>query len=143
MERRDFITVAAATAAIGVATQAFAQGTPGASMHPAKYKALEEASGRCVAAGNGCLRHCLGMLSMNDTSMAGCTDSAYQVVTACGALQVLAAINSTHLPAFAKAVGEICIACQKECEKFPNVAECSACGAACKACAEECRKASA
>jgi hypothetical protein len=40
-------------------------------------------------------------------------------------------------------VGEICVACQKECEKFPNIAECTACGAACKTCAEECRKVSA
>lgn len=112
-------------------------------MHPPKYKALQDASGRCVAAGNDCLRHCLGMLSMKDVSMAGCTDSAYQVVAACGALQTLAAVNSTYLPAFARAVGEICIACQKECEKFPNVAECNACGIACKSCAEECRKTSA
>ncbi len=75
--------------------------------------------------------------------MAGCTESAYQLVAACGALQTLAAVNSTHVPAFAKAVGEVCLACQKECEKSPNIAECSARGAACKTCAEECRKASA
>jgi Cys-rich four helix bundle protein (predicted Tat secretion target) len=143
MERRDFITAAATVAAIGVASEAFAQGAGAASMHPPKYKALQDASGRCVAAGNDCLRHCLGMLSMKDVSMAGCTDSAYQVVAACGALQTLAAVNSTYLPAFARAVGEICIACQKECEKFPNVAECNACGIACKSCAEECRKTSA
>ena len=40
MERRDFITVVGAAAAIGVASQAFAQGAGGASMHPPKYKAL-------------------------------------------------------------------------------------------------------
>ena len=143
MERRDFITAAATIAAIGVASEAFAQGAGAASMHPPKYKALQDASGRCVAAANDCLRHCFGMLSMKDVSMAGCTDSAYQVAAACGALQTLAAVNSTYLPAFARAVGEICIACQKECEKFPNVAECNACGIACKSCAEECRKTSA
>jgi hypothetical protein len=76
------------------------------------------------------------MLSMKDLSMAGCTDLAYQLVVACGALQSLAAVNSIHLPTFAKPVGAICVACQNECEKFPNVAECKACGAACKACAE-------
>lgn len=105
MERRDFITAAATIAAIGVASEAFAQGAGAASMHPPKYKALQDASGRCVAAGNDCLRHCLGMLSMKDVSMAGCTDSAYQVVAACGALQTLAAVNSTYLPAFARARG--------------------------------------
>ena len=143
MDRRDVIAAAAATAAIGVASQAMAQGASSTSMHPPKYKALEESSARCVATGEDCLRHCLGMLSMKDTSMAGCTDAAYQVVAACGALHTLAAVNSTHVPALAKAVANICVACQKECEKFPDVAECKACGAACKTCAEECHKVSA
>jgi hypothetical protein len=31
--------------------------------------------------------------------MAGCTDAAYQVVVACGALQALAAVNSPHVGA--------------------------------------------
>jgi mono/diheme cytochrome c family protein len=35
--------------------------------------------------------------------------------------------------------GTICIACQNVCEKFPNLAECTACGIASKACAEEYR----
>jgi Cys-rich four helix bundle protein (predicted Tat secretion target) len=140
MERRDFIAIAGVTAAIGAASQAQAQGASGQSMHPPKYKALEESAGRCVAAGNDCLRHCMGMLAMKDVNMAACTDSAYQLVAACGALQTLAAVNSAHLPAFARAVGAICAACQGECEKFPNVAECKMCGDACKTCAEECRK---
>ena len=109
MERRDFITVAAAAAAIGAASQARAQVAAGASMHPPKYKALEESSGHCVATGNDCLRHCLGMLSMKDVSMAGCTDSAYQLVAACNTLHTLAAVNSVHIPTFARAVGEICV----------------------------------
>jgi Cys-rich four helix bundle protein (predicted Tat secretion target) len=143
MERRELIAAVGAAAAVASASQAFAQGAAGVSMHPPKYKALEESSSRCVATGNDCLRHCLGMLAMKDVSMSGCTDSVYQLVAACGALHTLAAVNSTHVPVFAKAVGTICTACQNECEKFPNVAECKACGAACKACAEECRKVSA
>src|SRR4051812_4285469 len=100
MERRELFAAVGAAAAIASASDAFAQGTGGASMHPAKYKALEESSGRCVAAGNDCLRHCLGMATMKDTSMAECASSAYQLVAACGALQTLAAVNSTHLVAF-------------------------------------------
>jgi len=110
-------------------------------MHPPKYKALEEAASHCVATGNDCLRHCLGMYAMKDTSMANCADAAYQVVVACGALQALAAVNSPHVGAVAKGVEQICKACQTECEKFPNVAECKACGESCKACAAECAKA--
>ena len=59
------------------------------------------------------------MLAMKDTSMAGCTNSSYQMIAACGALQTLAAVNSPHVPAFAKVVAQMCEDCQKECEKFP------------------------
>jgi hypothetical protein len=45
-----------------------------------------------------------------------------------------------HVPAFAKVVAQLCADCQKECEKFPDVAECKTCGDSCKTCAEECRK---
>jgi hypothetical protein len=51
-------------------------------MHPPKYKALEEATAHCVATGNDCLRHCLAMYKMKDTSMSDCADSALQLVNA-------------------------------------------------------------
>jgi len=142
MERRELIAAAGISAAFLSAGAALAQGTrPAAtSMHPAKYKALEEAAARCVATANDCIRHCLGMVAMNDTSMAACNASAYEVVQACTALHALAAVNSKNLPAFARAVGAICVACQKECEKFPQFAECTACAASCKTCAEQCGK---
>lgn len=80
------------------------------------------------------------MLSMDDTSMADCTKASYDVIAACGALEVLASTNSPHAPAFAKAVAEVCEACKKECDKFPQYSECVAMGASCKTCAEECHK---
>ncbi|WP_294539846.1 four-helix bundle copper-binding protein [uncultured Rhodoblastus sp.] len=141
MERRAFLAAAGAAALLST-TDARAQtgemrmGT----MHPPKYKALQELSGHCVGTANDCLRHCIGMLAMNDHSMTGCINTAYQVVVACGALQALAAVNSRQTPAFAKATAEICAACQRECEKYPEVAECKACAESCKACGDECRK---
>jgi len=139
MERREFL---GAVAAAALATPALAEEHQH-SMHPAKYKALQDASGHCVATANDCLRHCVGMLAMKDLSMSACVNTATQVVAACGALQTLAALNSPGVPAFAKATEEICLACQKECEKFPEAAECKACAESCRACAEECRKAAA
>ncbi len=144
MDRREFIAAAGTVAAVASASQAFAQmAAEEPMMHPPKYKALEEAAAHCVATGNDCLRHCLGMYAMKDTSMAGCADAAFQLVAACGALQTLAAVNSAHTGHFAKVVEMICKDCQKECEKWPKVAECKACGESCKACAEECAKAAA
>jgi len=140
MDRREFIAAAGTVAAAASTSQAFAQMAAEESMHPPKYKALEEAAAECVETGNDCLRHCLGMFKMKDTSMSECADAAYQLVAACDALQAIAAVNSEHTGHLAKAVAMICKDCQKECEKFPKVAECKACGDACKACAAECDK---
>jgi Cys-rich four helix bundle protein (predicted Tat secretion target) len=144
MQRREFITAVGTAAAIVAAgaPQAFAE--MGAEhMHPAKFKDLQDSAGHCVATGEDCLRHCFGMLAMKDTSMAACTDSAFQLVAACKALQSLAAVNSPHTGHFAKVVEMICTDCQKECEKFPQYAECKSCAEACKTCAAECKKVSA
>ena len=109
-------------------------------MHPPKYKALEDSASKCVVTGNDCLRHCYGMFSMKDTSMAACAKAAFQLVAACAALSSLAAVNSEHTGHLAKTVEMICNDCKKECDNFPKVTECKDCGDACKACADECQK---
>jgi Cys-rich four helix bundle protein (predicted Tat secretion target) len=144
MDRREFIAAAGTVAAAASASHAFAQmAAEEPMMHPPKYKALEDSAAKCVATGNDCLRHCLGMYKMKDASMGGCADAAFQLVAACGALAALAAVNSEHTGHLAKVVEMVCNDCKKECDKFPKVSECKACGDACKACAEECRKAAA
>jgi Cys-rich four helix bundle protein (predicted Tat secretion target) len=140
MERREFIAAVGAVAAAASASSAFAQEAGAAHHHPPKYKGLSDAAAKCVLDGNNCLRHCFGMLTMNDTSMAECTKAAFDVIAGCGALETLAAVNSAHTPALAKAVAEMCLACKKECDKFPQYSECVDMGASCKACAEECHK---
>jgi Cys-rich four helix bundle protein (predicted Tat secretion target) len=138
MDRREFIAAAGTLAAAASASPAFAQMEE--NMHPPKYEALEKAAAHCVETGNDCLRHCFGMFKMKDTSMANCADSVYQLVAACAALNALAAVNSEHTGHLAKTVAMVCRDCQKECEKFPHIAECKACGESCKACAAECDK---
>jgi Cys-rich four helix bundle protein (predicted Tat secretion target) len=141
MDRREFIAAAGTVAAAASTSQAFAQmAAEEPMMHPPKYKALEEAAVHCVATGNDCLRHCLGMYKMKDASMGGCADAVFQLVAACGALSTLAAVNSEHTGHLAKVVEMVCNDCKKECDKFPKVTECKTCGDACKTCAEECRK---
>lgn len=152
MERREFITTLGAAAATLSASAALAEDASKAKkedphahhmMHMAKYKAVADTSAKCVSTGNECLRHCFDMLSMNDASMAACTKSTADLIAACGALATLAATNSPFTPAFAKTVADVCMACKKECDKFPQFVECKNCGDACKACADECRKISA
>ncbi len=141
MERREFMTTLGAAAAVLSASSAFAEeGGKIVHHHPPKYKAVSDTSAKCVLDGNNCLRHCFGMLTMNDTSMAECTKAAFDVVAGCGALETLASVNSAATPALAKVVEDLCLACKKECDKFPQYSECVDMGASCKACAEECRK---
>lgn len=144
MERREFIAAMGAAAAAASVTPAFAEekAAPGAPVHrhPPKYKALADAAGKCAIDGDSCLRHCFGMLSMNDTSMAACTTSTFDVIAGCRALETLASVNSPYTAAMAKTVEAMCLACKKECDKFPQYSECVDMGASCKACAEQCRK---
>jgi Cys-rich four helix bundle protein (predicted Tat secretion target) len=142
MERREFMGAVAAAAAAVAASSARAEDMPAghAHHHAAKYAAVAASAAKCVTTGNDCLRHCYEMLSMKDTSMADCTRSTADLIAACGALASLAALNSPFTPAIAKTVAEVCLACKKECDKFPQQAECKACGEACAACAEECKK---
>lgn len=142
MQRREFIVAMGGVAAAS-ASQAFAQTGEGGGleeMHPPLYKALEKASVDCVATGNDCLRHCFGMFSMKDPSMAACANAAFQLVAACGALASLTSVNSPHAHSLAKTVERVCEDCKKECDKFYKITECKACGDACQKCAEECRK---
>jgi Cys-rich four helix bundle protein (predicted Tat secretion target) len=143
MKRREFLVGLGAAAAVASASQVLAQGAPASGMegmHAPKYKALEESTAHCVGTGDDCLRHCFGMMSMGDASMVGCTKAAYDMVAGCTALHSLAAVNSPHTPALAKAVADMCAGCQKECEKYPNIPECKACGESCANCAQECSK---
>jgi Cys-rich four helix bundle protein (predicted Tat secretion target) len=140
MDRREFIAAAGTAAALATASPAFAQMAGEEEMHPPKYKALEAETLKCVGTGNDCLRHCLSMYKMKDTSMSDCADAAFQLVAACDALNTLASVNSAHTGHLAKVVAMVCRDCQKECEKFPKIDVCKACGESCKACAAECDK---
>jgi len=143
MQRREFLIGLGAAAALASTTQAFADDKPasGASdMHPAMYAGVQRAAAHCVSAGDDCLRHCFGMLSMNDTSMMGCTKASYEMVAACNALATLAAANSPHVPALAKVVATICADCKKQCDKYPNIPECKACAETCANTISECEK---
>jgi Cys-rich four helix bundle protein (predicted Tat secretion target) len=105
MERRQFIALATTTVAAASGTDAFAQPSAPASMHPPKYKALEDAAAACVVSADDCLPHCLGMLTGKDTSMAACTRLVIEVSTVCRALQTLASVNSTFTVAFREGRG--------------------------------------
>ncbi|MCB1907073.1 MAG: Csp1 family four helix bundle copper storage protein [Rhodocyclaceae bacterium] len=99
------------------ASRAFAQHE---HHHPAGSLArdsLVDAAGACVARAEACLAHCLVLMGDGDTAIAACARSVNETITACTALQKLAAQNSSHAPKMAVLTEEICRACEDECRK--------------------------
>jgi Cys-rich four helix bundle protein (predicted Tat secretion target) len=144
MERRSFVTALglAALTAPAVAAQEKPPKPAAPEVRPKpSYAALAQASSLCVAAGQDCLRRALAALATKEVSLADCANSAADVVAACGALAGLAGLGAPYAPAFARTVADLCLACKRDCDKLPNVAECAALGAACASCAAECAKA--
>jgi Cys-rich four helix bundle protein (predicted Tat secretion target) len=144
MERRSFVTAlgfAALAAPASAASEKPAKPAPREVPAKPSYAALAQASSICLAAGQNCLRRALAALATKDVALADCANSTADVVAACGALAALAGLGSPYAPAFARTVADLCLACKKDCDKLPNVAECAALGAACASCAAECAKA--
>ena len=109
-------------------------------MHGSGANPLIDAASNCVKAGQACTAHCLSLFLSGDVSTAACVKSVDEAQAICVALQKLAAAGSSQLPAMAKIAHASCQACETECRKHEQHAECKACADACKACAEECRK---
>ena len=144
MERRSFVTAlgfAALTAPASAASEKPAKPAQQEVRPKQSYAALARSSSICLVAGQNCLRRALAALATKDVALADCANSAADVVAACGALAALAGLGSPYAPAFARTVADLCLACEKDCDKLPSVAECAALGAACASCAAECAKA--
>jgi len=140
MDRREWISGVTGLAMASLATAAQAQ-HEGHQHHavPPGRKAVIEAAGACVARGEECLAHCLVLLSTGDKTLAACAQSVSETVAGCGALQKLAAQDSTFGKRMAGLVREMCKACEDECRKHEDKhAECKACAEACVDCARAC-----
>lgn len=148
MNRRQFIGGTAAISLAAATTLANAHGhhDHGSHSHAANstdnaYEAARKAAGRCVAAGQVCLTHCITLLSKGDTSMKDCAAAVNQMLALCGAMQNLAAQNSRLTPSLAKVCIEACKQCAAACQKHAaHHAECKACYESCTDCIKECEK---
>ena len=133
--RRNFLASAGVVVAAGVAGAALAEAAeePTAKAGDPHQGVLDAARG-CVADGQACLAHCLGMFRNGDTSLAACAQSVAQMLPACTAVAQLTSLNATRLGEFATACRDICDDCEKECRKHADK------HAVCKACADSCAK---
>jgi Cys-rich four helix bundle protein (predicted Tat secretion target) len=152
--RRDFIGgTAAGLGAILAATSARAEeGTGGHEGHAGHetaasastsgtHKNLIRKASECIAAGDTCVGHCIGLLGKGDTSLKDCLMRVQEMLPSCAALIRFAALDSPRLKELAKFCADVCDDCEKECKKHEKHHEvCKACMEACAACSKECRE---
>lgn len=106
----------------------------------AKNKALVDAALACVGRGEVCAEHCIGMLSMGDTSLKDCLRSVQTMLPMCLALARLGALDAKRLKEFAKVCRDVCADCEEECKKHSEKHElCKACADSCADCIKECK----
>ena len=144
MKRREAMAGSGAFLLAAVSTAVMAQGKDAhhdhSQMHGSAYGALIAATADCVVKGQECFAHCLVLLADGDKTMGSCAKAVNQMLAACGALQNLAAQQSTLTPAMAKVALEACQLCEKECRKHEKRhAECKACMESCLNCIKQCK----
>jgi Cys-rich four helix bundle protein (predicted Tat secretion target) len=146
MERRELLNAMGGLAIAGLGTNAIAAATPSAADHShhhheeGGHSALAAAAADCVTKGNICLAHCLVLLGDGDKGMVQCARSVNQMLAYCGALQKIAAQDSSRTAALAKLTLEVCVECEKECRRHEKKhAECKACADSCAECIKQCK----
>ena len=146
MERRELLSAMGGLAIASLGTNAIAAATPSAADHShhhhdeGGHSALAAAAADCVTKGNICLAHCLVLLGDGDKGMVQCARSVNQMLAYCGALQKIAAQDSSRTAALAKLTLEVCVECEKECRRHEKKhAECKACADSCAECIKQCK----
>lgn len=100
-----------------------------------------EAAGKCVAAGQLCLQHCIALLAGGDTTMGDCARSTADMVAVSQATQALAAGNSPQLKALAAVALASVTRCAEACSAHAGKhAACKTCGERCEEAAKEYRR---
>jgi Cys-rich four helix bundle protein (predicted Tat secretion target) len=133
MLRRDFMAGQSALLATTYAADADA-GPPRPPRHAAAgpdEPALKAASA-CVAAGQVCLQHCLGLLAAGDADLAECVRAVADMLAISAATQALAATGAPELKAQAAVARDAAARCEAACRRF------AAQHPACRECAERC-----
>ena len=142
MDRREALKIAAGSAAL-LAGSAMAAQDHKFPKH-AEFKNANEdlvAEARaCARTGEACLRVCLEVLEMGDTSMAACAKSVRELIFACDALAGMAVHDSRHLAEYAALTSKVCADCREQCLKHKEHSQCLDCANSCEACIEVCER---
>jgi len=135
--RRAVLTGASGLILAGFVRGAAAAAQPVGAANPS----LVATALHCSGTGEICLEHCLKEFTRGDTMLAKCAARVAEMVPVCKGLASLAALESEHLPAYAKVCIDVCKSCEVECRKHEAHHEiCKECADACAKVIEACRK---
>jgi Cys-rich four helix bundle protein (predicted Tat secretion target) len=124
------VATAAVTSLPGLATNADAVAEPADAPNAALVRTALE----CAGTGELCLHHCFTEFAKGQTMLAQCAARVGEMVPVCRTLASLAALESSHLKAYAKICIDVCQACEDECRK--HAAHAAICGQCADACAK-------
>ncbi len=106
-----------------------------------QHQALVDAALDCVAKGEACVPHCVGLMEKGDNSLAECLRSVLAMMPLCTAVARLASLDAPRLKDLTKLCGEVCAECEKVCRKHAeHHAVCKACADSCAAFVKESKK---
>ena len=109
--------------------------------HDNPYAPLVDAASDCLKRADTCLQHCLTLLAGGDATMAACAMTVRDTLASSRALETLAAAESKHVKAFAKAASDVSKDCEAECRKHQDKHQtCKDCAEACARLIAECAK---
>lgn len=98
-------------------------------------------AGACIAAGQICLQHCLGLLGVGDTTLAECARAVVDMIAVSQAIQALAAAGSPALKAQAVVAVAALTRCEEACRKHAAQHEaCRTCATRCATALKECHR---
>lgn len=140
--RREVLGAAGVVAAGMVASNVAEAGSHGGHAHTMmNHPKVFEAARDCLTKGHACLDHCIMLISMNDTSIAGCIAQVNLMLPMCQTLAKYANTNATYLKKLAAVCIDVCGDCEKECRKHADHhAECKACADSCAHCIKICKE---
>jgi Cys-rich four helix bundle protein (predicted Tat secretion target) len=98
-------------------------------------------AGACVAAGQVCLQHCLGLLGAGDVKLAACARAVVDMIAVSQATQTLAAAGAPELKTQAGVAVAVLTRCEEACrEHLAHHDACRDCAARCAAAIREYRR---
>jgi Cys-rich four helix bundle protein (predicted Tat secretion target) len=106
----------------------------GSGGHGGMAPDLTEAAYACIAKGQTCLAHCIGLLAAGDTTMSGCAPAVHDMHAVMLGLAAASANGSKHLKELARVAMEFCKDCEAECRKHADK------HLVCKECMEACQR---